>query len=187
MEKKFILAGKRIYTRQVISIGVIVLLYGFYFWQPDIGCDRSAETELEAYDSLFLVIGLILMFGAIFWITNMKHHTPEGSLLFNALELKIVKGDITEIIPIEMTSGLRLIYKGIEGDVVPYSGFLGMFGMTTTSDGSGNMLMFRFNALDYKLNLVFEAKEDLNAIGHLFREIARIHGFQPELIEEGDE
>jgi hypothetical protein len=185
MEKKFIVAGKRLYMRKIITTVVIVLLYGVYFWQPDIGCERTVDPELEAYESLIIVFGLILMFGVIFWITNMKHHSPGGNLLFNALELKIVKGDLTEIIPVGMTSGMRLVFKGIEGDVAPYNGILGMIGMTTSSDGSGNILMFRFNALDYKLNLVFETKEDLNAIGHLFREIARIHGFQPEFIEEG--
>lgn len=187
MEKEFIVAGKRRYTRQIITTVTIVLLYGSYLIGPELGWGESIKAELTWFENLIIVLGLLLMFGAIFWITTMKHHTAGGRLLFNPHELKIVRGDVTEIIPVEMTSDMQLEFKGIDGDVVPQAGILGLIGLTTSGDGSGNMLTFRFNALDYKLNLVFETKEDFNAIGHLFRAIEKIHGFRPVLSEPDEE
>ncbi len=180
MEKKFTIAGKRLYARQVVTLIVVVLAYAGIFWHSDIGCERSDDWKMG--DSLLMVLMMVALIGLIYWITTMKYHKPGGNLLFNSSEIKLMIGNVTEIIPVAMISGMRLVFKGIEGDVVPGSGLAGMLGLTASSDGSGNMLLFRFNDIDYKINVVLESQEDFNAIGHLFREISEIHGFYPELI-----
>lgn len=165
-------------------MGVIIgLVFLGSFLQPETGCERTENPSQEMNQPVILAIGLLILIITIFWLTTLKGYKPAGSLLFNACELKIEKGDLTEIIPVGLVSELRFVFKAIEGDTAPGTGFLGVLGYTQASDGSGNMLIFRFNDLEYKLNLVLESREDFNAMGHLFREIAGLYGFQPELID----
>lgn len=182
MEKRFVLAKrKRINLKVLIILASIVVILLLNYLDDRYGIIG------EAGNLLWLILLLFPFFIIAFFIDSIKNHKVIGHVYVNPSNVKIEKSDVMEIIPVEDITGLEFRYKAVSGEPPPSRGLSGLWSSYDSGDGSGNFLCFWYNTTRYKLNIVLETAEDLNAVLHLFRMIEKTHGFRPVITGYSDD
>ena len=174
LEKKFIVAEKSINKKAI----AIILFATFVFL---IGRLNDKYKIWEFDKNLFALLCTLFITAPLLYILiAARNYRNTGFLFLNSVEIRVRIKSLNANFLIKDLDYLTLYYKGIYGE--DYAGYAGGIAGAYSKDGSGNFLEFSHMQKKYRINIVFEGREDLNALNFLFKEIENNSDLVPKVV-----